>query len=163
MIHEFEVDCGEVLGGHRLLATGLRLDGTSDDAVHADYSEHRPDKPVHPMMSLTYVIVPGLDSTTLRGREVDAEIHIEPPADPAWWHPDRSWGAERDAVEAAATTAGAFGPFIVPVGTRSVTVDLFDIGVTTDDTPPDDDGPPRALGSLHINLERGSVSWRSAG
>ena len=49
MFPGFEIDCGEVLEGHRLLATGLRVDGMSDDDDHADYSEHSPGKPVYPI------------------------------------------------------------------------------------------------------------------
>lgn len=162
MFPGFEIDCGEVLEGHRLLATGLRVDGMSDDDDHADYSEHSPGKPVYPMVSLKYVIVPGLNSTTVRGRDVDAVVRIEPPADPSWWAPVSSWGGERDATVGADVTAGAFGPFVVPEGTQSVTLDLVNIGLWTNDMPPEDDSPGRALGSLHIDLETASASWHGA-
>jgi vacuolar-type H+-ATPase subunit B/Vma2 len=44
----FDLDCGDLLGGRRLVATGIRVDGTSDDDVHADYSGHVEGKPVCP-------------------------------------------------------------------------------------------------------------------
>lgn len=159
---EFEIDCGEVLEGHRLLATGLRVDGRSDDAVHADYSEHTPGKPAFPMVSLTYVIVPALEPATLRGRDIDAEVRIEPAADPTWWEPVTSWGGERDATAGAPVTSGAFGPFVMPEGTRMVTVDLVNIGLTTNGVPPEDDSPNRALGALHIDLATASARWQPA-
>ena len=143
MIPGFEIDCGEVLEGHRLLATGLRVDGMSDDHALAEYSEHSPGEPVHPMVSLTYVIVPGLGATPTRGRDVDAEVRIEPPADPSWWATVTSWGGERDATVGAEVTAGAFGPFVLPEGTQTVTIDLINIGISTNDMPPEDDSPHR--------------------
>ena len=56
MLVAFDVDCGEVLAGHRFLARGLRDDGYSDDQLLSDYSEHVPGKPVHRMVALTYVL-----------------------------------------------------------------------------------------------------------
>lgn len=158
----FEVDCGEVLAGHRLLATGLRVDGMSDDAVHADYSDHRPGKPAHTMVSLTYVIAPALDPAGVRGRDVDAEVRIEPPADPTWWEPVTSGAGERDASPDQAVTRGAFGPFVVPDGTRTVTAVLADVGLTTDGVPPEDDSPERPRGTLRIDLETASARWLDA-
>lgn len=107
---EFQVDCGEVLEGHRLRATGQQVDGMSDDAVHADYSDHRPSKPVHPMVSLTYATVPALDPDAFRGRDVDAEVHIDPPADPACWAPVTSGGGERSPSGTTARIAAGRWP-----------------------------------------------------
>ena len=79
------VHCGPVLRGHELHLAGLRVDGTSDDSIHADYSEHRSGKPVHPMVSLTYTLTPGLASDDLPdGREIDVEVTLDPPAEPAF-------------------------------------------------------------------------------
>ena len=68
----------------QLHVTGLRVDGTSDDSIHADYSEHPSGKPVHPMVSLTYTLTPGLVSDDLPdGREIDVEVTLDPTAEPS--------------------------------------------------------------------------------
>ena len=84
MLTDFDIDCGEVLRGHHLRFTGLRMDGTSDDFIHSDYSEHTDGKPVHPMCSLAYTLTPELDDYALPdGRDVDFTIMLDPPPDPA--------------------------------------------------------------------------------
>ncbi len=158
----FEIDCGEVLAGHHLVATGLRVDGMSDDAVHADYSQHREGKPVHPMVSLTYRITPEIRTADLAGRDVDAAIRLEPPADPDHWPSVMSTGGERDFNPGPDVTYGAFGPFVLPEGTRQVAISLTNDAITTDGAPPHDDGPNRELGELLIDLTSGAVHWKSS-
>ncbi|WP_127481169.1 hypothetical protein [Nocardioides pantholopis] len=158
----FEVDCGEVLSGRRLYATGLRVDGTSDDVVHADYSGHVDGKPVHPMVSLTYRIEPALPHLASTGRDIDAEIRVEPPADPTWWPPIHSPGGEREDRPGMATTAGAFGPFVCPAETRQISVSLREIGISARLRSASDDGPDRALGVLVVDLPSSGARWTPA-
>jgi hypothetical protein len=96
----FDLDCGEALGGRRLIATGLRVDGMSDDKIHADYSEHVEGKPVHTMVSLTYRVRPALPQNGI-GRDIYATVRLDPPADPAFWDEVLAPGAERDATPGA--------------------------------------------------------------
>jgi hypothetical protein len=97
MLVAFDVDCGEVLAGHRFVARGLRYDGYSDDRMLSDYSEHVPGKPVHRMVSLTYALAPGLRTEEQEaGPFVDARVAVEPPADPKYWGAVLSVGGEQE-------------------------------------------------------------------
>lgn len=158
----FEVDCGDVLSGHRLVVTGLRVDGTSDDPVHADYSQHREGKPVHPMVSLTYRIEPVLPFLVPTGRDLDARIRLDPPADPTWWPPVISPGAEREDRAGARVTRGAFGPFVCPEGTRQVEVSLTEVGIASPRAPHRDHGPDRELGVVLVDPVLGLARWLPA-
>lgn len=157
----FDLPCGEALGGRRLTSTGLRLDGTSDDAVHADYSEHTDGKPVHPMMSLTYRLEPALPEYD-DGRALYATVRLDPPADPAYWDEVLKPGAERDGTPGATVTEGAIGPFIVPDGTRRVTVHLVDAAITTGDAYTSSAGSDRELGDVVVDLAARTPHWRPA-
>ena len=161
MLPEFNVHCGPVLRGHELHLTGLRVDGTSDDSIHADYSEHRSGKPVHPMVSLTYTLTPGLASDDLPdGREIDVEVTLDPPAEPAFWPSVMREGGEREVGVGGESTHGAFGPFVLPDGTRTIAFDLSQFGVTRDGVAPLDDSPERALGTLVVDLETQTTTWK---
>lgn len=154
----FEVDCGEVLPGHRMLATGLRNDGVSDDDLHADYSAHTADRPVHAMASLTYVITPTLPESESR-RDVDATVRLDPPPDPRFWDPVLVPGAERSAVPGAVDTVGAFGPFVVPEATETVTARLVDVAIVSGGAAAPVAGPPRELGDLIVDLRNRTARW----
>lgn len=84
--------------GHRLVATGLRDDGLSNDTMNADYMRHYPGKSVHRVASLTYELVPGLpqpaDDSHL---DIDATVVLDPPPDPEEWGSTLTMGGERDA------------------------------------------------------------------
>jgi hypothetical protein len=159
MQFSFHVDCGEAWTGHQLTATGLRLDGVSDDAIHADYSEHHAGGPIHPMTSLTYRVTPALHRSDLAGREVDAEIRLDPPADPNHWPSVMSVGGERDNTPGSEVTDGAFGPFVLPAGTRHIAISLENISVVTGGIPPRDSSPDRYLGELLIDVSSGAARW----
>lgn len=162
MLPEFNVHCGQVLRGHDLHLTGLRVDGTSDDSMHADYSEHQPGKPVHPMVSLTYIFTPGLASDDLPdGRGIDVEVTLEPPAEPAFWPSVMQGGGEREVAMGGESTQGAFGPFVLPDATRTVAFDLYQFGVTSNGVGPPDDSPERVLGTLVVDLETQKATWTS--
>lgn len=158
----FGVDCGDVLLGHRLTATGLRRDGLSNDGVHADYAGHTPGRPVHPMASLTYRITPVLvegDSW----RDVDATVSLDPPADPTIWDEVHVPGGERDATPGAKDTVGAFGPFIVPDDTATVTVHLTEVTISVGDAPAPPGDAKRVLGDVVVDLATGTARWEPAG
>ena len=157
----FDVDCGDVLPGHRLVATGLRIDGSSDDDNHADYSEHRSGKPVHAMASLTYVVTPALPAD-LGGRDVDVRVRLTPPADADFWPAVTSPGGEREEIPGAARTRGAFGPFILPSTTRLVVAELSNVAVAVGRNAEMDAHPPRTLGALTIELGAGAATWTPA-
>jgi len=155
----FDLDCGEALGGRRLVATGIRVDGTSDDRIHADYSEHTDGKPVHAMVSLTYRLTPALPEA-YGGRDLYATVRLDPPADPAYWDEVLLPGAERDATPGATVTEAAIGPFILPEGTEKVTVHLVDAVVTTTGQQATSGEPDRDLGEVVVDLRVGTVRWQ---
>ena len=159
----FSVDCGEVLGGRVLRLTGLRTDGRSDDVVHADHSEHRPGKPVHLMVALTYELRPGLThDAPVDGRDVDASIRLRPPADPRHWPAVLREGEEREVAAGGPVTRGAFGPFVLPDATAEIRVELTEISKTVGGVGPVDSAPERRLGELVIDLASASATWHPA-
>ncbi len=155
----FNLDCGEALDGRHLIATGLRLDGTSDDDMHAHYCEHTESKPVHPMVSLTYQLTPALPEDGL-DRDIYATVQLDPPADPAFWDEILAPGAERDATPGATHTDGAIGPFILPEATERVTVHLVEATLTTGDQFSTSAGPNPDLGEIVVDLSTGSARWQ---
>lgn len=163
MLRDFDINCGEVLRGHDLRFTGLRRDGTSDDPDHKDYSEHTDGKPVHSMWSLTYTLTPEIDDDALPdGRDVDITLSLDPPPDPAVWPPELMTGGERDCARGASETRGAFGPFIVPTETTTITVALMHVGVTRGTVHPLDDRPGQVVGTLVLDLRADSATWHPA-
>ena len=116
MLLSCDVDCGEALPGHRLVARGLREDGNSNDNLHNDYTGHYEGKPVHRMVSLVYELIPGLPRSEDGSRklDVDASVVLDPAPDPALWGSPLTMGGERDGRPGGSKTAGAFGPFSCP-------------------------------------------------
>jgi len=126
-----DVDCGEWSPGHRFVARGLRQDGLSDSSMLADYSGHYPGKPVEPMVSVVYAIVPGLSAEELQaGHDIDPTVSLDPPADAQHWGDPVKMGGERCALPDTEETVGAFGPFVLPLQTRRITMELTPIHVT---------------------------------
>ena len=81
------VDCGEAFLGHRLVVRGLRHDGYSNDSFNGDHMGHYEGKPVYTVVSLVYVLVPGLTEQKLRdgGLDIDATVVLDPQPDPTVW------------------------------------------------------------------------------
>ena len=163
MLLSCTVDCGEVLPGHRLVARGLRDDGTSDDNLHGDYTGHYDGKPVHRVVSLVYELIPGLPrledvSAVL---DVDASVALDPPSDPELWGSPLMMGSERDDRAGGSETAGAFGPFILPHGTERVIVELRQVTVVTGRAPRPAKSPPdeKRLGTLEVRLSPAAGHW----
>lgn len=157
-----DVDCGQWSPGHRLVIRGLRADGSSDSSMLADYSGHRPGKPVEPMVSVEYAIVPGIttDDELHVGHDMDATVSLDPPADAQLWGDPITMGGERSGVPDPEETTGAFGPFVLPQQTRRIIMELRPIWVTS---PHHDPGPlpPELMpgGRLTIDLQTQSVSF----
>ncbi len=156
-----DVDCGQWSPGHRLVIRGLREDGCSDSSMLADYSGHRPGKPVEPMVSVVYAIVPGLTADELSsGHDMDPNVALDPPADAQHWGDPITMGGERSAIAGQEETTGAFGPFVLPRQTRRIIMVLRPTWVTTQHHNP---GPrPRELGQpgrLTIDLQTKNASF----
>jgi hypothetical protein len=166
MLVAFEVDCGDAIPGHRLLANGLREDGFSDDSMLGDYSHHYDGKPVHRMVSVDYTLVPGLESQELDGshRDVDAIVTLDPPANADHWDTRLTPGGERDAIPGRSETKGAFGPFVLPDQTKRIAVELSAVTIVPDGarTPPDLPRTDPLLGTLDIELPSGAARWTPA-
>ncbi len=154
----FDLDCGDVLGGRRLIATGIRVDGTSGDRVHADYSEHVEGKPVCPMVSLTYRITPALPEPG-DGRDIYATVRFDPAPDPTFWDQDLAPGAEQ--VPGATSTEAAVGPFALPDGTERITIHLVEATVTAGAGASSRE-PDRDLGEVVVDLPTRSARWQPA-
>ena len=165
MLFDCNVDCGEVLPGHRLVVRGLRDDGRSDDSLHGDYMGHSEGKPVHRVVSLVYALVPGLaepepGSDTL---DVDVTVVLDPAPDPEVWGSPLTMGGERDARWGGGETAGTFGPFVFPDDTERVIAEMEQITLVPPDAPrPAKIAEERQLGTLELDLVSGSARWRPA-
>lgn len=155
---------GELLPGHRLVARGLRNDGYSNDIRNGDYMRHYEGKPVHPVVSLTYALVPGLtreeqDSSL----DIDARAVLDPPLDPEAWETLVNMGGERDARPGGSETAGAFGPFALPEGTERLNVTLTQITLVRPGSPsPTTQVTDRILGTLEVDLSSAAGYWTPA-
>lgn len=158
----FHLDCGEVLAGHRLIATGIRVDGLSNDRAHADYSEHAEGKPVHSMVSLTYRITPALPENDGGRRDIYATVRLDPPADPSFWDEVFAPGAERDVTPDATNTEAAVGPFICPDSTEKVTVHLVEAAIITSSGRASSGAADRDLGEVIVDLPTMSARWQPA-
>jgi len=162
MLLSCNVDCGEVLPGHRLVARGLRDDGYSNDSMNSDYMGHYEGKPVHRVVSLVYALIPGLAQPE-RGSQsldVDAKVVLDPLPDPAVWGSVLTMGGERDARPGGSETVGAFGAFILPEGTKRLLVELSQIALVPIDAPRTaGGGTERRLGTLEIEITAGAAHW----
>lgn len=145
----FDVDCGELVAGHRFVARGLQDDGPLDPAdwgvepVGADGGVHG--------ASLEYELAPGVPAEAgdgppfpyLAGMAYAADVPLP-------------WEASDDGVIAnfagEPTTHGSRGPWPVPSGATVLTFTLF---------PVDGSGFPsnQAAGELVVDLVAGSARW----
>jgi hypothetical protein len=166
MLVSCDVDCGEVMPGHRLVVRGVRHDGYSNDELHGDYTGHYEGKPVHPVASLVYVLVPGLTEQEFRdsGPDIDVTVELAPAPDPALWGSVLSMGSERDGETGGAETRGAFGPFVLPQGTERVIATVSQIHIFQGGAVPAPSGrvPDRQLGTLDVTISSGTATWTPA-
>ena len=157
------VDCGDVLPGHRLVVRGLRHDGYSGDAVNGDHMDHYEGKPVHRVVSLVYALVPGLSEEEHQGDlDVDATVVLDPQPDPAVWGSILTMGGERDARTDGAETSGAFGPFVLPEATERVTATLTQITISRPAAPHASPRSAGRLGTFELDIASGAAHWTPA-
>jgi hypothetical protein len=143
----------------------LRHDGYSNDGFNGDHMGHYEGKPVYTVVSLVYVLVPGLTEQKLRdgGLDIDATVVLDPQPDPTVWDSVLIMGGERDARAGLAESSGAFGPFILPEATERITATLTQISVVrVGAPPPSDGGADRQLGILEVEVPPGAVNWTPA-
>lgn len=181
MIVEFDVDCGELLPGHRFIARGLSGPaaiptewpdqewddgelggGDSDGALTVIRNEDRhlhpnvtqlavPVYPVYPGFSLEYELVPGVREDEFP-RFFDCIVGIEYSADfELPWEPSDS-GAIAPAA-GGASTHGSRGDWPLPPYARVLTFAL---------SPPWSARPPDAgpAGELVVDLAARTATWR---
>ena len=149
----FEVDCGEVISGHRLLARGLR------DEEDARRPGGRPRN-----QSLCYALVPGLGSAELGvGDGVDFRVWFERRAHRSWSHRRRTHGGFLDARPDQPETIGELGPFAVPRRARrvgAVVVGIHAEPVSEHGVSVVRHGPDH--GSLVVDMTTGAAVWEPA-
>lgn len=165
MFFSCDVDCGEVLPGHRLIARGLRDDGYSNDSFNGDYMGHYEGKPVHRVVSVVYAFTPGLPPPREHCDylDIDAMVVLDPSPDPAVSGLVLTMGGERDARPGGSETAGAFGPFMFPEETKRVNVELSQITLVPTDAPrPAAAATGRRLGTLELEITSGAAYWTPA-
>lgn len=163
MLVPFDVDCGEVLPGHRLVVRGLRHDGYSDDGLNGEYMDHFEGKPVHRVVSLVYALVPGLSEQEHHGSlDVDATVVLDPQPDPAVWGPVLTMGGERDARADRAETLGAFGPFVFPEATEQLTATLTQITISRPGAPSPSTSSTGLQGTMAVEIASGAARWTPA-
>lgn len=162
----FSIDCGEFLPGHRLIANGLRVDGRSDDDAHREFSHHVPGKPTAEMVSLTYRIEPALPASEIAGdHDLEATVRLSPEPDPQLSAGRFEVAAEIDATPGGVTgnsTAGAFGPFMLPDTTQTIVIELMPMRIDRRDAEPDRSTPRRVRGQIEVDLVHGVARWAAA-
>lgn len=158
-----DVDCGEVVPGHRLVVRGLRDDGYSDDADKSDYMGHYEGKPVRRVVSLVYALIPGLSAGEHQGHlDIDVTVTLDPQPDPVVWGPVLSMGGERDARAGRAETVGAFGPFVLPEETTRLVATVAQIALSRSGEPSPPTRGAGDLGTVEVDLVSGAAHWTPA-
>ena len=145
----FDVDCGELIPGHRFIARGLSDAGELD--VREFGLEGEAD-PLVPGFSLEYELTPGLPESArddffryLVGVSYTADVPLPgPPAD----------GGAIAPFEGGAATHGSRGSWVLPREATLLTFTLTGIDPGT--------GMHRAepAGDLLVDLELGAAQWR---
>jgi hypothetical protein len=108
MLLAFDVDCGEVVGGHRLIARGL-----------ADCGTIEVEEGTAPGFSLEYELVPGVPPLEDARNMFDFIIHVEYEADvPLPWQAVD--GGAIAPFEGGASTHGSMGTWPLPSGARTL-------------------------------------------
>jgi len=162
MILSFDVDCGELVPGHRFIARGLsgpsRMPIPDDwDGNSAEYERmlEFEDAGGYPAFALEYELVPGV--TAAEGAEdffrylagIDYHADVELP-----WYPTD--GGAIAPFEGGAATHGARGDWPLPPEATILTFALFG---TTQAGFGDRENP---TGVLVVSLIRGEAVWHPA-
>lgn len=140
MLLSFDIDCGELIAGHRVIARGLKDQGTMTvDGQSA------------PGFSLEYELVPGVESQYDRNI-FHYLVGIDYQADTPLPWPANESGAIAT-FNGGPSTHGSGGDWPLPEGTRHLTFRLTGIDETTGGPRQEEDGV------LEIDLQEGSAHW----
>ena len=145
MLLSFDIDCGELVEGHRFIARGICDQGTieSDDDVSA------------PAFSLEYELVPGVPPLDSSRRFFDYLVGVDYEADaPLPWDPND--GGAIAPFEGGASTHGSRGDWPLPRSARILRFYLSSIDPATGFRR------DRGDGVLVVDLREGRARWEPA-
>ena len=144
MLLTFDIDCGEVVDGHRFIARGLADCGT----IEADEFSAQG-------FSLEYELVPGVQPLSDPSKMFDYLVHVAYEVDVALpWH--AADGGAIAPFEGGASTHGSLGDWPLPSGARNLRFQL---------TGPHRRQPGGGLkrspveGILEVDLVAGGARW----
>src|SRR3954453_3483540 len=131
----FDVDCGELIPGHRFIARGLVDDGRSaDDLTSGDQTRHQELQ----MVSLAYELVPGVTAAEAAegaGADFGVEATYATDVPLSWTTGGGGFGpGSIDEYAGGASTGGASGPWPLPDDAARLRFTLYGTGPR----PPED-------------------------
>lgn len=146
----FDVDCGELVQGHRFVARGLSDVG---QLSVSDWTESAADTSVQGF-TFEYELVPGVPSDRsdnffeyLVGVAYEADVELP-------WEPVD--GGALAPFEGGRSTHGSRGDWPLPAGARRLTFTMF--GIPHGSTFPNE----AASGELVVDLDVGTATWQSS-
>jgi hypothetical protein len=153
-IISFDVDCGELIPGHRFIARGLVDEGRSThDLTSADQTQHQELQ----MVSLAYELVPGVPAAdAAEGAAATFIVEATYATDVAlpWTTGGSGFGpGSIDEYAGGASTGGASGPWPLPDNAVHLQFTLYAAGPLT---------PDRPSGTLEVDLATRSARWTPA-
>lgn len=156
MIVSFDVDCGELIPGHRFVARGLAgpyrlpIGEWADDSASREQLREFEEAGGYPGFSLEYELVPGVAPLEREDSFFRYLVGItyQADADLPWFPAD---GGAIAPFEGGAATHGSRGDWPLPPDATVLTFSLAGTG-------PDGRGIP--AGNLVVDLVRGDAVWR---
>jgi len=152
-IISFDVDCGELIPGHRFIARGLVDEGRSaDDLTSGDQTSHQELQ----MVSLAYELVPGVTADAAEGAGAKFVVEATYATDVAlpWTTGGSGFGpGSIDVYAGGASTGGASGPWPLPDDAARLQFTLYAVGPRTLDAQ------YRLSGTLEVDLPTRSARW----
>ena len=143
MLFTFDVDCGELIEGHRFIARGLCDQGT--DHWHDDAKDV-------PLFALEYELVPGIAAEEEQSRPFSWLVGIEYAADvPLPWEPNDSGVIAP--FEGGASTHGSRGDWPLPRSARILRFTLTGVDHATGWGRLEPDGV------LTVDLQAETATW----
>lgn len=160
LLASFDVDCGELIPGQRVIARGLTDEGTWPDALGS-----KPPAEVGgtwQMISLEYELVPGFTDEDIAAAPwgsvpiVDAVYSTDVPL--AWSTGDERGGlASFDVPPGEVKAVGQCGPYPLPAEAKQVFFRLFAV---LDARGNRIWRSPQPVGDVVVGLADGSAQWR---
>jgi len=150
----FDVDCGELVPGHRCIARGLFDEGRSaHDLTSGDQSRHQ----LMRMVSLGYELVPGVTAAEAAAAEFFVEATYATDVALPWTTGGAGFGpGSIDAFAGGPGTAGASGPWPLPDDAGRLRFTLYATGVRGSADP------HRVAGTLEVDLPARTARWTPA-